>query len=111
MADDEKVDWSIVREILRYFRRNPQAADTIEGVARWRLLDERIERNVTQVSRAIEWLVGRGFLVQELTLPSTSIFRLNQLEHQEADRFLKVGAPSQRGKKDREKRKRRHRKR
>lgn len=105
MADDEEVDWSTVRDILRYFRRNPQAADTIEGVARWRLLDERIERNVTQVSRAIEWLVCRGFVVQEFTSPSTSIFRLNQLEHRDASRFLKVGAPGKREEKDLAKRK------
>src|SRR5215472_5397679 len=90
VAHDEDVDWTIVRDVLRYFTRNPMAADTIEGVTRWRLLDERIERNIAQVSQAIEWLVSRGFLVREFASPSTSIFRLNQREREGARRFLGV---------------------
>jgi hypothetical protein len=100
LAHDEEVDWKTVREVLRYFTRNPQAADTIEGVARWRLLDERIERNIAQVSQAIAWLVSRGFLAREFTSPSTSIFRLNRQERQRANRFLQVGAPGKLAEKD-----------
>jgi len=34
------------KEILRYFLRHPQAADTLEGIVRWRLLEERVERTL-----------------------------------------------------------------
>jgi len=97
---DEELDWKTVRQVLRYFTRNPQAADTIEGVARWRLLDERIERNIAQVAQAIEWLVSRGFLVREFTSPSTSIFRLNQQQCRAASRFLGLALPGKRDEED-----------
>jgi hypothetical protein len=51
------------KEVLSYFLRNPQAADTLEGVARWRLLDEPVHRSVEEINQALEWLVAQGFLV------------------------------------------------
>ena len=41
-------------EILSYFLRNPLAADTLEGVARWRLLDEVVYRKVEETRAALE---------------------------------------------------------
>jgi hypothetical protein len=77
-------------EILRYFTRHPQAADTLEGVARWRLLEDRVQRSVEGINDALDWLVAQGFLLQELTAGSGAIFRLNQQRISEAEELLKV---------------------
>ena len=78
----------MAREILRYFVRNPRAADSLEGVARWRLLDERIHSSLEQVARAIASLVAEGLLVSETTTSATSVFHLNERERAKIDRFL-----------------------
>ncbi len=64
-------------EILSYFMRNPRAADSLEGIARWRLLDEVIYRKVRETSEALQWLVERGFLIENSAPGLRPIFRLN----------------------------------
>ena len=66
-----------VKDILQYFLRCPGAADTIEGLVRWRLLEETIHRSVEEVNQALSWLVDEGFLLQESAVGSDPIFRLN----------------------------------
>jgi hypothetical protein len=103
---DETVDFEVVRDVLRYFTRNPQAADTLEGVARWRLMDEVIHRHLEQVARAVDWLVSQGLLVQVST-PSAVIFRLNDQRSTQAERFLKQQLSGSRHKSGRTRKKRR----
>lgn len=78
-----------VEETLEYFLRNPQAADSLEGLARWRLLTESVHRSVEQVDQALQWLVVRGFLVQAATRDVYPVFSLN-LTNVEAARSLLV---------------------
>jgi hypothetical protein len=64
-------------EILSYFTRNPEAADSLEGIVRWRLLDEVIYRSYQETEAALGWLVERGYLI-ETSMPGIKpIFRLN----------------------------------
>lgn len=76
------------KEILEYFLRHPQAADCLEGVARWRLLQESIHRNVEETNEALSWLALQGFLLEEGGAASGPIFRLNRAKAAEAERFL-----------------------
>jgi len=85
---DAEIDLATAREILRYFLRNPQAADDLEGVARFRLLDEQIHRSVTEARAALEWLVAKGLLKKEQAGASNAIYRLNARSREEAERFL-----------------------
>ena len=64
-------------EILSYFTRNPQAADSLEGIARWRLLDEAIHRSVQETETALGWLVDRGYLIESSRPGIKPIYRLN----------------------------------
>lgn len=75
-------------EVLSYFLRNPQASDSLEGVARWRLMEEKIHRDVEEVDQALAWLVAEGFLVRESVRGSETIFRLNPRKATEAQRLL-----------------------
>ena len=83
------------KEVLKYFLRHPQAADTLEGVARWRLLEERVHRNVEDTYQALTWLVAEGFLSEESVRGSEAIFRLNPTRTAQAKRF--VAEPRARG--------------
>lgn len=65
------------KEVLEYFVRNPQAAGTLEGLARWRLLQETVHRRVEETAEALEWLVAEGFLKETLTTYSNPIYSLN----------------------------------
>lgn len=76
------------KEVLRYFLLHPDRADDLESVARWRLLEETIHRNVEEISQALGWLVGEGFLLEEHAGGSRTLFRLNDKSMVAAQRFL-----------------------
>lgn len=78
----------MAQEVLAYFLRNPRAADTLEGVTRWRLLEERIHRRVEEVDRALAWLVDEGFLLKRSTQGSDPIFSFNAAKASEAKSFV-----------------------
>ena len=77
----------IVKKILRYFLRNPQAADNLEGVARWRLLEENVHQTLVETQSALERLVAEGYL-QIVSVPGSElIYVLNTTRHREAAEF------------------------
>lgn len=78
----------VARDILSYFLRNPQTADNLEGIARWRLMSETIHRSVEETNRALEWLAEQGFLMRVTTAGAGPIFRLNQDKLRGAETFL-----------------------
>lgn len=75
-------------EVLDHFVRNPQAADTLEGVARWRLLRETVQRSVDETVEALDWLVAKGFLNETSTTYSKPIYSLNLQLIDEAKELL-----------------------
>lgn len=85
---DSNIDFELVEDVLRYFTRNPNAADTVEGLARWRLVDEVIHSNLEHVAKAVAWLVSQRMLVEESTSPLTKVVRLNEQELGQIKRFL-----------------------
>ncbi len=87
-SHDQEVDLEVAKKILRYFNRDRKAADTIEGVARWRLLDQEIHESLETVRRAMDWLVSRGFLVREASSFISPVYRLNAEGLEEIARFL-----------------------
>lgn len=88
MPSDPDETFDVAWMILRYFARNPDAADTVEGVARWRLLDERIRSCIEQVTRAMKWLSAQGLLLQDELPGSRSTFRLNKQAKQRIESLL-----------------------
>jgi hypothetical protein len=85
---ESESDPEVVGQILSYFVCNPNAADSLEGVARWRLLEECAHRNFQQTTAALNWLVSRGFLEEVRITGSSRIFRLDPAKREEAVRFL-----------------------
>jgi len=79
---------AIVRQILNYFLRNRSAADSLEGVARWRLLEEQIQRSLQETDAALKWLVAKGYLEEIKPAGSVPLFRLAPDRQAEALEFL-----------------------
>ena len=78
----------IAREILSYFLRNPEAADSFDGIARWRLLEDIARRSLTATEDALAWLINEGYLQQEALPGTKSLFRLNSNMREEAEQFV-----------------------
>jgi hypothetical protein len=88
----------IAKQILRYFLRNPQSADSLEGVARWRLLEENVHQAMVETQSALEQLVAEGYL-QVVSVPGSElIYILNTTRHKEAEAFAGSGVDDNRSK-------------
>ena len=61
-----RTESDVARQILAYFLRNPDAADSAEGVARWRVMDEQVWTSVRETFAALRWLVAKGYLEEVL---------------------------------------------
>jgi hypothetical protein len=81
-------DPEITKQVLSYFLHNPQAADTLEGIARWRLLEERLQRSLRQTDEAVRWLVEKGYLQEIAPAGSVKLYRLNPEHEDDAAKFL-----------------------
>jgi len=86
-------------EILSYFLRHPQSTDTLEGVARWRLMEERILTTVEEARDAIEWLVEQKYLSRIPTAGNVPLYGINREMQGKAEQFLR-GARAQRSPKE-----------
>jgi hypothetical protein len=75
-------------DILSYFVRNPQAADNLQGVGRWRLLEEALYSDLDRVERALRWLVNEGFLLVMSKPGMDDVFTLNPRRVADARRLL-----------------------
>lgn len=48
------------QELLEYLARHPQGCDTVEGIAHWWLLEQRVRRGLTEVKGALARLEAAG---------------------------------------------------
>jgi hypothetical protein len=85
-----------VAEVLRYFLRNPRAADSLEGVVRWRLSEETIHRSVTEIDEALHWLVEHQLLLAQSAPGVAPVFSLNSRKIQEAQDLVADDGPERR---------------
>ena len=65
------------RLIATYFLRNPEGVDSLEGIARWRLLEEQVHTTVEQTHLALEWLVSHRYLTVENNPSAGRLYRLS----------------------------------
>jgi Fe2+ or Zn2+ uptake regulation protein len=75
MSDDDVLVDELANEIREYLAKNPEAADTAEGILQWWIVQQRLLRGIPAVVRAIERLVDEGFLEEVKTADGRSIFR------------------------------------
>ncbi len=72
--DDERR--LLAEEILDYLRHNPNAADALEGIARWWLRRRHGDADMDQVQKALDYLVEKGLLQSERKRSGELIYKL-----------------------------------
>jgi len=89
--DSDQREEQLAKDILEYFLQNPQAADSLEGVTHWRLLEQSINQTLADVKAALDRLVREGFLRETLVPGSKQIYALNPEKLGEAEQFINQG--------------------
>jgi len=79
---------AVIKEIMRYFEEHPHALDSLEGVSRWRLLQQRVDDTVVETAAALEWLVGRGFVERVDVSFGPPLFRIAEANAANVERML-----------------------
>lgn len=65
---------SLALVILEYYKQNPNAGETVEGIQYW-LTRSRYEDSLAQVQAALDYLVDRGYLLKKVRNKHTLYFR------------------------------------
>jgi hypothetical protein len=71
-----KSESPIERQILGYLAANPEAQDTMRGIAEWWLLKQKIQESTSDVEAAVANLVAQGKLAAGTNLDGQTIYRL-----------------------------------
>lgn len=77
------------REILKYCLDNPLIADTLEGIASWRLIEDIVHQRVTETQEALQWLVDKGYIDRTLRAIGPPVYKLNPNRRTDAERLLR----------------------
>lgn len=54
----------VSRQILGYLQEQPQASDTLEGVAKWWMIRHQVSESLVLIGRALTHLVAAGSIVR-----------------------------------------------
>jgi hypothetical protein len=84
LAEDQEIE----RAILRYLLANPEAKDTLEGIAQWWLLREWMARKLPTVERALRRLIARQLVAESRIGRQPVTYCLNRNKLAEISRIL-----------------------
>lgn len=84
---------NIRRGILSYLIENPDAQDTLEGIAEWWLLQMEINRSTRLIREALAEMTEMGFLVQWQEKDAQIHYRIAANKLEEISDFLVRGKP------------------
>ena len=76
MCEEDDVQ-SIATEIMNYLHQRPMAADTLDGITYWWLVQQAIEKNIHLVEQALELLIDEGKVAKNLSNHRSAIYFLN----------------------------------
>jgi hypothetical protein len=62
--------------------------DSLEGITRWRLLEQALHLKLVETQKALNWLVEHGYVVEEERSSTPRMFRLNPEKAGEAETLL-----------------------
>jgi len=73
---------------LHYLYRNPDTKDTLEGISRWWLLQERIDQKLEEVAICLDFLVSKGFIIEKTIDNKRKYYQLNKEKLKEISEIL-----------------------
>ena len=76
---------SVAREIMSYFLDHPEATDSLEGIARWRLMLRQIDRTVEETAVALRFLIKEDLIEEVQSQSGPPLYRLNSGKRKEAE--------------------------
>ncbi len=79
----------IAREILTYLVEQPGARDTMEGIIRWWVPEQKIRIHITTVKDVIAKLVASGLILEQSGLDSRIHYRINRDKINEIRDFVR----------------------
>jgi hypothetical protein len=79
----------ITRAILEYLSKNPNAQDTLLGIAQWWLPEEHIKTNITTLKNALNELVLKELILQSKGKDSQLHYRVNKRKLRQIAAMLK----------------------
>jgi hypothetical protein len=65
---------ALAEQIRAYLLRHPKAADSVAGVLKWWLLEQRLEQSRDNVQRALDYLVATGQVAERKTPDGTVVY-------------------------------------
>ena len=66
----------LASRVLSYLEKNPEAGDTLEGIATWWLEQQRINQVVEEVAEALEYLIQKGIVRIHKTRSGATIYKI-----------------------------------
>ncbi len=78
----------VARAILDYLRQNPNAQDTLAGIAEWWLPRQQITIGTTTVKEAIALLLADGLILEVKGKDSQSHYRINDRKWPQIEKML-----------------------
>lgn len=82
---------AIASDILAYLVEHPQAQDTLEGIAQWWLMEQRIKQVISEVKSAIEELVREGLVLEHEGADGQARYGINLEKRTQIRARLKQG--------------------
>ena len=79
---DEKQVLKVADEIKRYLHACPTASDSLNGIAGWWLVRQRINENLKLVEKALENLKEEGFVEANTDQFSDTVYSLKKTDNQ-----------------------------
>ncbi|MDN3514152.1 MAG: hypothetical protein NG747_07110 [Candidatus Brocadia sp.] len=74
---------SIMQEIVAYLSEHPDAGDTLEGVAEWWLLKQKVRHKTREVKKSLSELVAQGLLLEQKGQDNHIYYRINRSKYEE----------------------------
>lgn len=78
----------IASDVLGYLIDNPEAQDTLEGIAEWWLLERKIESRTAKVKEALAELVAEGLILEREGSDSRLRYLINANKKEEIRTLL-----------------------
>jgi len=72
----------VAEDIERYLVTHPNAADTLEGIARWWLQQQRFIDSLDRVYEALEVLIRKGMVKKMTNADGKNIYRYSCSHHE-----------------------------
>lgn len=68
----------IAQLLLTYMQNNPEAKHTAEGIARWWILQQKLEDEISLVERVIDYFTAKGILEKVALAEGNSYYKFQQ---------------------------------